>query len=137
MDDEDEMGEALPKSAVAPAPRSAEIRSSASPVLVRLAGLVPLAMTALGSCAQPVTDSAERCAREDESHSGVADYDGENCTENQCNRRNADVDGVLGVCHTSKGSRANGNGVVRQDELGQYIQDLSSPNVRKNESWCL
>ena len=137
MDDEDEMGEVLPKRAMTPAPRSAVIRSSASPVLVRLAGLEPLAMTALGSCAQPVTDSAERCAREDESHGGVADYDGENCTENQCNRRNADVDGVLGVCHISKGSRADPNGVVRQDELGQYIQDLSSPNVRKDESWRL
>jgi hypothetical protein len=47
------------------------------------------------------------------------------------------VDGVFGVCHTSKGSRADSNGVVRQDELGQYIQDLSSPDVRKVESWRL
>jgi hypothetical protein len=47
------------------------------------------------------------------------------------------VDGVLGVCHNSKGSRVGSNGVVRQDELGQYIQDLSSPDVRKDESWRL
>jgi hypothetical protein len=47
------------------------------------------------------------------------------------------VDDVLGACHTSKGSRADLSGVVRQDELGQYIQDLSSPDARKDESWCL
>ncbi len=55
---EDEgMGEVLPKRAVAPAPIRAAIRRSARPVLVRLAGLEPLAMTALGCCAQPVADS--------------------------------------------------------------------------------
>jgi hypothetical protein len=36
------------------------------------------------------------------------------------------VDGVLRVCHISKGSRVRSSGVVRQDDLGQYIQDLSS-----------
>jgi hypothetical protein len=39
------------------------------------------------------------------------------------------VDGVLGVCHTSKGSRERSSEVARQDELGQYIQDLSSKCV--------
>ena len=95
-------------------------------MLVRLAELEPLAMTALSSCAQPVTDTAEGRAGEDESHGGVTDCNGENRPDNQSYCRDADVDGVLGVCHISKGSRANWSGVVGQDELGQYIQDLSS-----------
>ena len=132
------MGEVLPKRAAAPALSSAVIRRSARPVLVRLAGLEPLAMTTLGGCAQPVTDSAEHCAREDECHGGVTDCYSEDSPEDQCNCRDADVDGVLGVCcHIYKGSRVCSSGVVRQDELGQYIQDLSSRNVRKDESWRL
>ena len=103
-DDEDVLGDVSPKRAVAPAPRRAVIRRSARPVLVRLAGLEPLAMTALSCCAQPVTDTAEGRAGEDEGHGGVTDCNGENRPNDQCNCRDADVDDVLGACHTSKGS---------------------------------
>ena len=112
-DDEDVVGDVSLKRAVAPAPRSAVIRRSARPVLVRLAGLEPLAMTALSCCAQPVTDTAESRAGEDESHGGVADCNGENRPNDQCNCRDADVDDVLGACHTSKGSPIGSDGVAR------------------------
>ncbi len=112
-DDEDVLGDVSPKMAVAPEPRSAVKRRSARPVLVRLAGLEPLAMTALSCCAQPVTDTAEGRAGEDESHGGVTDCNGENRPNDQCNCRDADVDGVLGVCHISKGSRVGWSGVAR------------------------
>ncbi len=112
MDDVDAMGEVLPKRAVAPAPRSAVIRRSARPVLVRLAGLLPLAMTALSCCAQPVTDSAEDGTGEDECDRWVANHYCEEAPEDQSNCRDADMDGVLGVCHASKGSRVDSNGVV-------------------------
>ena len=75
-------------------------------MLVRLAELEPLAMTALSSCAQPVTDTAEGRAGEDESHGGVTDCNGENRPNYESYCRDADMDGVLGVCHISKGSRA-------------------------------
>jgi superfamily II DNA or RNA helicase/HKD family nuclease len=59
-------------------------------------------MTALSSCAQPVTDTAEGRAGEDESHGGVTDCNGENRPNDQCNCRDADMDGVLGVCHNDR-----------------------------------
>ena len=80
-------------------------------MLVRLAGLEPLAMTALSCCAHPVTDTAKCRAGEDEGHGGVTDGNGENRPNDQCNCRDADVDGVLGVCHTCKGSRVGGPGL--------------------------
>ena len=100
--------EESPNTATAPEPSSATIARSARPVLVRFAELEPLAMTALSSCAQPVTDTAEGRAGEDESHGGVADCNGENRPNDQSYCRDADVDGVLGVCHISKGSRGKG-----------------------------
>ena len=128
MEIEETEVEESPNTATAPEPSSAAIARSARPVLVRLAELEPLAMTALSSCAQPVTDTAEGRAGEDESHGGVTDRNGENRPNDQSYCRDADMDGVLGVCHKLRLSK------YRKSELPMEIQN-SEENSFNSLNW--
>jgi hypothetical protein len=66
---------------------------------VRFAELALLAMTTLGCCTQPVTDTSSTASCETESKGVSACGDGHDCSDYKADNGNSDMNGVLGICH--------------------------------------
>jgi hypothetical protein len=66
---------------------------------VRFAELALLAMTTLGCCTQPVTDTCSAASCETESKSVSACGDSHDCSDYEADNGNSDMNGVLGICH--------------------------------------
>ena len=61
-------------------------------------------MLAVGGGAGPVPDGAHDAAGEHERHGGVTREDGQDCSGDDAEGGDSDMEGVPGICHGPKGS---------------------------------
>ena len=106
-----------PNAAATDAPTTARKARETSARFVRVAGLAPLAMTALRCGTQPVTDAAHSARDEHESERIATGKDGQETCNEDSRHSDASMDAVLRVSHVENGSRADWSGVVREDEF--------------------
>jgi len=99
----DDSLEPEPHTPAEPAPINRSAATPRTARFVRFAGLADaLAMTALRCGTKPVAKCAHGSTSKHHWHRGITRNDGQNCPDHNANNCNADMDGVLGICHTDR-----------------------------------